>query len=78
MVAGISPYFLVTIDIPGAADLTDELGQRLLGKQIVMGGFPLTAYDSRAALAFADISKEVMEKIEAEASDWIAWKHTLD
>ncbi|MHB1867736.1 MAG: hypothetical protein ACYCPP_02175 [Nitrososphaerales archaeon] len=29
MVAVILPYFLITIDVPGAADLADELGQRL-------------------------------------------------
>ena len=37
--------------------------------------FPLTAFDSRAALDFPDTSKEVIERIEAEVAEWITWKH---
>ena len=69
------PYFLIAVNTPNAPDLAEELGQRLLGKQIVKGGFPLTAYDSHATLEFPDIAGEVIEKIEVEASSWIAEKH---
>jgi len=68
-------YFFVSIDSPGAADLAEELGQKLLGKQIVKSGFVLNTYESHAVLEFPDSSKELIEKIETEASNWISWKH---
>ena len=70
-----SLYFLIAIDSPGAAGLAEELGQRLLGKQIVKSRFPLTVFDSRATLELPRLKKEAMEKIQAEISEWITWKH---
>jgi len=71
------PYFFIAIDTPGASDLAEELGQRLIGKQVAKSGFPLTVYESHATLEFPDLSKEAIEKIEVEASEWISWKHPV-
>ncbi len=70
-------YLLVSLHVPTAALLAEELGQKLLAKQIVNEGFPLTTYESHASIEFLDISNEVSEKIDAEVSEWIFQKHSL-
>ena len=70
-------YLLISLHVPTAASLAEELGQKLLAKQIVNDGFPLTTYESHASLEFIDISNDISDKIDAEVSDWIFQKHSL-
>ena len=70
-------YFLITLRVPTAASLAEELGQKLIAKQIVKDGFPLTTYESYAYLEFPDIPNDIADKIDAEVSDWIFQKHSL-
>ncbi len=64
------------MNLPSADGLAEELGQRLLAKRIVNDGFALTAYNSHASLEFAGVSNDTVEKIKAEAADWIFQKHS--
>jgi hypothetical protein len=68
-------FFVVAIETPGASDLAEELGQRLLARQIVKAGFHLTTYDSYSVLEFPNSSRDSMENIESDAADWLLWKH---
>lgn len=70
-------YFLITLHTPSADALAEELGQRLIAKQIVSDGFPLTAYNSHASLEFQGINSDAAQKIEAEVAEWIFRKHSL-
>jgi hypothetical protein len=67
--------FLISVDLPDPFDLAEELGQRLLGKQIVKGGFPITTYGSLAILEFPDVEQELIEKVQTEVENWISDKH---
>jgi hypothetical protein len=69
------PFLVITIYAPAAGDVAKELGQMLLGKQLVDAGFSLTAFDTHASLEFPVISNDPVEKIESEVQDWIARKH---
>ena len=69
------PYFLISFDTPSPQDLAQELGQRLLAKQIAKTGFALTTYGSLATLEFPNPAKEFMDKVQSEAEAWIADKH---
>jgi hypothetical protein len=69
------PYFLISFDTPTPQDLAQELGQRLLAKDIAKSGFAMTTYGSLAMLEFPHPGKEFMEKVQSEAQAWISDKH---
>jgi hypothetical protein len=69
------PYFLVTFDTPSPQDLAQELGQRLLGKQLAKGGFAITTFGSLAIIEFPDSGTEFIDKVQSEAQAWISDKH---
>jgi hypothetical protein len=69
-------YFLISIHTPAADGLAEELGQRLLAKQIVNEGFELTTYNSHASLEFTNVSNDLVESIMTEATDWLEKKHS--
>ena len=69
------PFFLISFDTPSPRDLAQELGQRLLGKQLAKTGFAITAYGSLAILEFPDPEKEFMGKVQSEVEAWISDKH---
>lgn len=69
-------YFLITMNIPSADSLAEELGQRLLAKKVVNEGLSLIVYNSHATLEFQSIPGDAVEKIKAEVADWIFQKHS--
>jgi hypothetical protein len=69
------PYFLISFDTPTPQDLAQELGQRLLAKQLAKSGFALTTYGSLAILEFSDQGTDFMDKIQSEIQSWISDKH---
>ncbi len=62
------PYLVISLDAPHAADLAEELSQRLLGRQVIQQ-FMLTSFEHRAILDIADVAMEVVERTEAEVSN---------
>jgi hypothetical protein len=69
------PVFIISVDLPNPAELAEEMGQRLLGKQIVRSGFPMTNYGSLAILEFPDANEELIAKVQSEVENWISDKH---
>jgi hypothetical protein len=69
------PYFLISFDTPTPSDLAEELGQRLLAKQIAQPGFIITAYGQFATMEFPNSEKGFIDKVESEAGAWIDDKH---
>ncbi len=69
------PYFLIVFDTPDPSALAEELGQKLLAKQVVKSGFPITSFGSLAFLEFPEATQELIEKVQSEIGSWISDKH---
>ncbi len=70
------PVFIISVDLPNPTELAEELGQRLLGKQVVKTGFPMTTFGTVAILEFPEVTnEELIAKVQSEVESWISDKH---
>ena len=69
------PYFLIALDTPDPLALAEELGQKLLGRQVVKSGFPISAFGSLALMEFPDANQEQIDRVQSEIASWISDKH---